>query len=319
MESILRYNDSMLEDLPVELGPLRMLVAVATCGTVTEAARRLHLSQPAATHQIRQLEGRLGIELFERRSRGLFLTEAGRVIVERARRILAELEGLKSDLKALQGLETGQIRLGGGATATVHLLPKIIATFRARHPGVSFYVREGSSAPILEAVSNGDLDLAIVMMPCDRPGLVSIPLLEEPILFVGWPGSPLAGRPFPKSRLSGAPFIHAGADFPLRAAVQDALVRADITPQVVMELQSVEAIKAHVEEGLGYSALGAYALKREIEEGRLVVLSPKGISLKRELGLVQRAHVPLSPAVAAFVRLLSESLAAIDFHLALTL
>jgi DNA-binding transcriptional LysR family regulator len=292
----------MAPDLEIELAPLRTLVAIAHHGTVTEAARRLHLSQPAATHQMRQLERQLGVALFDRVGRHLVLTEAGRATVARARRILGEVAGLGEELTALSGLSAGQIRLGGGATATVHLLPRLIASFRATHPGIHFYVREGSSGPILGAVAEGDLDLAIAMLPCDRPGLVVEALWTEPIHFFGWPGAPLTGTPFPPERLNGEPFIHAGADTPLRNTVEHGLEAAGVTPRVVMELQSIEAIKAHVELGLGYSALGAFALEREVAEGRLVLLQPRRIRLERRLGLVHRGGATLSPAVLAFIR-----------------
>lgn len=285
----------------LELGPLEMLVAVATYGTVTEAARRLHLSQPAATHQIHHLERSLGHALFARRGRRLELTEAGRLAVARARRILGELEGLRADLRAFETLESGEIRLGGGATATVHVLPKLIADFRSRYPGVSFYLREGTARNTLQAIANGELDLGIVTLPSQRPGITVEPWLEDAIVFVAWPGAPLAGKPFPMALLNDVPFIHSGPDTPLRSLIESGLKSADITPRVVMELESVEAIKTHVAEGLGYSAVGIRAVERELKEGKLVRLQPEGLSLRRCLALVYRDSMAFSPAVRVFL------------------
>jgi DNA-binding transcriptional LysR family regulator len=285
----------------LELGPLEMLVAIATYGTVTEAARRLHLSQPAATHQIHHLERSLGHALFERRGRRLELTEAGHLAVARARRILGEVEGLRADLRAFETLETGEVRLGGGATATVHVLPRLIADFRSRYPGVSFYLREGTARNTLLAIANGELDLGIVTLPSQRPGLIVEPWLEDAIVFVAWPGAPLARQPFPKEGLNGMPFIHSGPDTPLRSLVEAGLSNAGISPRVVMELESVEAIKTHVAEGLGYSALGIRAVERELKEGRLVRVQPEGLSLTRCLALVYRENMAFSPAVRAFL------------------
>ena len=285
----------------LELAPLEMLVAIATYGTVTEAARRLHLSQPAATHQIHHLERSLGHALFERRGRRLELTEAGKLAVARARRILGELDALKADLRAFETLETGEVRLGGGATATVHLLPKLIADFRSRYPGVSFYLREGTARNTLQAIANGELDFGIVTLPSQRAGLTVEPWLEDAIVFVAWPGAPLAGKPFPMDVLNGVPFIHSGPGTPLRSLVNTGLANAGIVPRVVMELESVEAIKTHVAEGLGYSALGIRAVEREIKEGKLVRLQPEGLSLTRCLALVYRDSMAFSPAVRAFL------------------
>lgn len=285
----------------LELAPLEMLVAIATYGTVTEAARRLHLSQPAATHQIHHLERSLGHALFERRGRRLELTKAGRLALARARRILEELDGLRADLRAFETLETGEVRLGGGATATVHLLPKLIADFRSRYPGVSFYLREGTARNTLQAIANGELDLGIVTLPSQRPGLIVEPWLEDAIVFVAWPGAPLTGKPFPVTDLNDVPFIHSGPDTPLRSLVDAGLASAGIVPKVVMELESVEAIKTHVAEGLGYSALGIRAVQRELDEGKLVRLQPEGLSLTRCLALVYRESMAFSPAARAFL------------------
>lgn len=284
----------------LDLAPLRTLVAIAQYGTLTEAARRLSLSQPAATHQIRLLERQLGTPVFERRGRGLVLTEAGRLVLARARRMLAELEGMASDLQALEGLERGHVRVGGGATAIVHLLPSLIGSFRQSHPGVSFYMREGATSSIAAAVAAGELDLGIVTLPCEQPGLDCEPWIDDAIRFMAWPGAPLAEGPIQLSALEGQPFIHAAPGSPLRQLVEGALQVAGVTPQVVMELQSIEAIKATVEEGLGYTALGERTATRELAEGRLVALAIQDVALSRQLGLVTRAGASLAPAVRAF-------------------
>jgi molybdate transport repressor ModE-like protein len=285
----------------LDLAPLRTLVAIAHHGTLTEAARRLNLSQPAATHQIRALERQLGVAVFERRGRGLVLTEAGRSVLARAQRVLAELEGMASDLQALQDLTQGHVRVGGGATAIVHLLPSLIGAFRQRHPGVSFYMREGPTTPIAAAVAAGELDLGIITLPCEQSGLACEPWLEDTVRFLAWPGAPLTEGPRPLAALEGQPFIHAAPGSPLRQLVEGALQVAGVTPRVVMELQSIEAIKATVEEGLGYTALGERTATRELAEGRLVALAIEGVTLRRQLGIVTRRDAPLSPAVGAFV------------------
>lgn len=299
-DSLNEYNGAMLAD-SLELGPLRTLVAIARYGTLTEAARRLSLSQPAATHQIHQLERQLGMPVFERRGRRLALTEAGQLVLARATRLLAELEALDGELQALQGLTGGQVRIGGGATAIVHLLPALIGTFQHAHPGISFYLREGATAPITAAVAAGELDLGIVTLPCEQPGLLVEPWLEDRVHFVARPDAPLVGRQLSPSDLEGQPFVHAAPGMPLRQLAEGALQLAGVAPRVIMELQSIEAIKASVEEGLGYAALGERTVARELADGRLVKLDIAGFALRRRLGLIVRAASPLAPAVAAFL------------------
>lgn len=294
-----------MDDL--ELAPLRLLVALNAHGTVTGAAASLHLSQPAATHQLRRLERQLGARLVERRGRGVALTAAGRAAVARAGRALGELALLREDLRALAGLEAGEVRVGGGTTATVHLLPGLIAAFRRRWPGVGVFVRETVTPEVLSAVAAGELDVGVVGLPVARPGIAIEPWLEDPMLVVGWPGAPLAGRAFAAGKLTGQPFIHARAGMTMRATVDAGLLAAGVAPTTAMELESVEAIKACVAAGLGYAAVSARAAARDVAEGRLVALAPRGLTLSRRFGLAVRAGVVPDAATRAFLEVLREA------------
>ncbi len=293
-----------MNESELELAPLRLIVALAAHGTVTEAAASLHLSQPAATHQLRRLERQLGVVLVERRGRGVALTAAGRATVARAVRALAELAGLGDDLRALAGLQAGEVRVGGGTTATIHLLPGLIATFRRRWPGVGFFVREAGTPELLAAVAAGELDVGVVGLPAAHRGVAIAPWLDDPVVFIGWPGAPLAGRPFKPARLTDAPFIHASAGSPIRATVEAGLFAAGVAPRTVMALESVEAIKACVAAGLGYAAVSARAAARDLQEGRLVALAPRGLALSRRFGLALREGAAPDAAVRAFLDVL---------------
>lgn len=284
----------------LELAPLRLLAALATLGTVTEAAARLHLSQPAATHQLRKLERHLGQALVRRQGRGVALTPAGRAAAVRAGRILAELAGLRDDLRALAGLEAGEVRVGAGSTAAIHLLPGLIAAFRARHPGVAFFVREGVTPETLAAVAEGSLDVGIVGLPSAHPGVDVVPWLTDTLMVVAWPGAPLAGRTIAAAALEGAPFIAARVG-PLRDAVDAGFRAAGVAPRPVMALESVEAAKACVAAGLGYAVLGSRAIARDLAEGRLVALDVRDLPLARDFGIATRAGSRPSAAVAAFL------------------
>jgi DNA-binding transcriptional LysR family regulator len=284
-----------------DLAPLRLLVALQAHGTVTEAAARLHLSQPAATHQLRRLERQLGCALVERRGRGVALTAAGRAAVARGTRAIAELHALRDDLRALAGLEAGEVRVGGGTTAAVHVLPGPLAAFRTRYPGVACHLREAGTPELLAALAADELDVAVVGLPPARRGVAVEPWLDDPIVFVGWPGAPLAGRPFAPDRLTGAPFVHARPGSPIRATVDAGLLAAGVAPREVMALESVEAIKACVAAGLGYAAVSARAAERDLADGRLVRLAPRGLALARRFGLATRAGGPRDAAAQAFL------------------
>ena len=284
----------------MELALLRTLAATVDCGTLTEAARRLHLSQPAASHQIHQLERELGLAVFERSGRRLVLTEAGRVVLARARRILGEVDDLQQEMRALTELTVGDVRLGAGASAVIYMLPDLIRRFRHEHPGIRLFVREGPSAEVIAELHAGRLDLGIVTLPCAEAGITVVPWQGERIGLIGWPGSPLSQGTMPLAALQGAPFIDFGWSSPMRTIVDAALATAGIQVQRIMELHSIEAIKAYVAAGLGYAAVGMPSIQRELAEGRLAALQIEGLALERTLGIAYRTSAPQPPAVQAF-------------------
>ncbi|MEB3221924.1 MAG: LysR family transcriptional regulator [Candidatus Sericytochromatia bacterium] len=294
------------ETLP-DLTALQLLVALARHGTVTRAAASLHLSQPAATHQLRRLERQLGVALLERRGRGVALTAAGQAAVGRAARALEELAALGRDMRALAGLEAGHVRVGAGSTASIHLLPAWLATFRQRWPGVTVHLREAGTPEVLDALVAGDLDLGVVGLPAARRGVAITPWCEDPVAFLAWPGAPLAARPIAAADLTGAPFIHARAGSPIRAIVDAGLAAAGVAPREVMSLESVEAIKACVAAGLGYAAVSSRSAAADLAAGRLVPLAPAGLSLTRRFGLAVREGAAPVAAVQALLGLLGEA------------
>lgn len=285
----------------MNLEQLRLLRAISEHGTLTAAAERLHLSQPAATHQIHQLEKELGLPLFARSARRLQLTSIGERVLARARIILDESDAIHRDIAAIQNLDLGEVRMGGGPTATVHLLPNLISRFHARHPGIRFYVKEAHTREVVEWVAHGALDIGVTTLPCAHPRLAVFPWQEDHIVLVGWPGSPLSRGPLNPNALNGAPMIYPGPDSPLRERVETAFQQVGVEPDVVMELHSPEAAKAHVMAGLGYTAIGTRSVQEELADGRLVMLDLPALNLSRQLGIIVRRDLTLLPAVQAFL------------------
>lgn len=288
-----------------DLSALRLLLALDAHGTLTAAAEVLSLSQPAATHQLHRLERDLGVRVVEKRGRGLALTPAGRAVLARAGRIVGELTALTADLRALAGLESGEVRIGGGTSSTIHLLPGPLAAFRALYPGVSLFLREATTGEVMAAIAAGDLDVGVVALPASHPGLSITPWLDDTVLLLGAPGAPLTTGPFDPQALDGAPLITMRRGSRLRAATDAAFAAAGIAPHILMELESIEAMKAFAAAGLGYAPVGLRAATRELAEGRLVALAPRGLSIVRNFGLAVRTGAP-EPATQAFLRLLQE-------------
>src|SRR3954468_16522852 len=132
---------------------------------MTRASRVLGVTQPALSAMLRKLEAEVGAELLHRTGRGVELTEAGRVFLVHAEDTVRRAEGAVRAVREVVGLERGSIRVGGGATATTYLLPRVVSAVRTAHPGLRFYVREAGSSAVAAAVLAGERDLGIVTMP----------------------------------------------------------------------------------------------------------------------------------------------------------
>ncbi len=152
----------------MKLSQLRKLVAVAEAGSVRQASRNLHVSQSAVTKSIKQLEEHLGVELFHRKSHGVVPTVAGDAMVARAKKIESELRQARNDIEAVQGTNSGEIRVSASPTVAIGLLPKAILSFRKMRPNVIFQIEEGLYPGVLPGVRMGEIDLAICLVP-ERP------------------------------------------------------------------------------------------------------------------------------------------------------
>jgi LysR family transcriptional regulator of abg operon len=162
---------------------------------VRQAAFALHLSQSSVSKSIQQLEHELGVELLRRSAHGVAPTEAGKVLLARAKAVEAELRHARNDLQAIRGASIGEIRLAASPTVAMGLLPRTVAAFQQRRPQVSFYIQEGVYPDILPAVRMGEIDLAICLVP-SRPreeNLEFASLIKDRVVPAVRAGHPLAG------------------------------------------------------------------------------------------------------------------------------
>lgn len=269
------------------LDSLRHLLLVVEHGTLTAASRQAHLSQPALTASIQRLEDAFGARLLDRGRHGATPTAAGRALLPHARAALAAVEDGRRAVAEVQGLQVGEVRLGGGATACTYLVPPILARYRAAHPGVRFRLLEGTTATLNEQLQAGTLDLAIVT------GDATEPWREDELILVGSPGGAAPGDPF-VSFVPGSP---------VRALLEHHFPGAD----VVMELGSIAAVKGNVRAGIGLALVSRAAVAHDLAEGRLVEVPHPATPVIRTLSLLHRGVERLPPAVAALRRLLLEA------------
>ena len=282
----------------MDLTLLRSLVTVADTGTITEAASRLGLSQPALTRRLQQLEEEFDAELFSRSRKGATLTELGRLVEREARILIDRYDSLKLEVASQRNMEGGTVRIGGGATAVSFLLPDAIAGFQRQYPLVHFQVKEASSSEIAGDVADGRLELGLVTLPVRLAGLDIAPLVVDRIVLVAAAHNPLAAAgKVPLARLDGQNFVGFEGGSAIRQIVDSHLREAGIQINVVMELRSIPAILRMVTttDSLAFvSRLGVVGqdLVREVPV--------QGLNISRRLGLARRKGATLSPAAERF-------------------
>lgn len=288
------------------LRQLRTFVAVVERGSITEAARALNLTQPAASQQLREIERLVGARLLDRAGGRLVPTASGFAALDPARQALAAAAEAAAAAQAARAGRAGRVRLGTGATACIHLLPGALASVRARLPGLEIVVATGNTPDILRQVEEGGLDLGLVTMPRRLPRpLVATPIRRD--LLAALLPAPLAGAAtFTPAALAALPLILYEPGGDTRGIVDAWFRRAGLAPKPIMELGSVEAIKVLVGSGLGASVLPRMALAQPVPGAETRALRPP---VARLLALVLRRSKVVDAGLRAMMAALTEAAA----------
>jgi LysR family transcriptional regulator, regulator for metE and metH len=280
----------------LEARHLRLVTAVTDHGTLTRAGRELNLTQSALSHQLLDLERRLGAALFHRVGKRMVPTAVGERLVMRARRVLRLLSETEEEaLRVANGLE-GLIRLSTECYTCYHWLPQLMQTFGQRFPNVEVrIVAEATRRPV-RALLDGRIDLAIVHNVPDDPRLAYTSLFEDELMVVSAPDHRLAGRPFvaPEDLATEHLLTYR---LPLRdlVAFQQVLGPAGVTPRRVTQIELTEALIEMVRAGIGVSILAAWAVAPYVKAGRLTAtrFTEPGFRRRWAAALLQQPAVPL--------------------------
>lgn len=288
----------------MNLHHLKVFLAVAESGSISAGANRLFISQPAVTREIRDLEASVGLALFDRRPRGVTLTEAGQRLLHYAQRIFALEAAAERELRDFADLDEGELRLGASATLGSYLLPALIEDFHRRHPALSVELLVSNTNEVAAQLEDGRISLGFVEGAFDTAAFASQLLDRDRLLPVAGPRHPLAGR----ARLQPedlAPHDHYLREpgSATRASVERAYRERGIDLRVRMSLGSSEALKRLVREGRGIAWLSPLMVRDELADGHLVRLDVDGLAIEREFHALWRPGQRLSPAPAAFLAL----------------
>jgi DNA-binding transcriptional LysR family regulator len=297
----MRHSVFGMRDL--KLDQLQTFVRVIELGSFSAAAERLHVSQPAVSLQVRQLERKLGVRLVERVARRATPTAAGCELVKHARRIENAVAAALDEMSTYASGTLGRVRIGTGATACIYLLPAALRDLRRRFPTLEITVTTGNSGDVLKAVEANTLDIGLVTLPAPGRMLEVTPVLEDAFVAVTAADDDRLSKPVTPAALAKLPVVLYEAGSNARRIVDQWFARAGVSVVPVMELGSVEAIKELVGAGLGCAVLPASAVRKTAERVPIVSrpLSPK---LQRTLALVVRKDKTLTRGLQETIKAL---------------
>lgn len=278
----------------LNLDQLRTLQAVVESGSFSAAARRLHLSQPAVSVQIRELERRFGVKLIERLGKQAHATPPGRQLLEAAEHIFSACDGAEAVMRQYREGWVGRARIGTTLTAQMYMLPPVLRRLVRDQPGVDLHVRNLPTRESVEAILQNEVDLAIVTMPVDKAQLKIMPLLSEPMVAIHPSGARgLPDKVTPEYVLRQPLLLEH-----TRAGVHDLVMQwlsgHDAAPRVRMRLGTIEAVKSAVASNLGMSIVPQMATSRHESD---IVVRPLHPPLIRTLALIEHRSKPNEPAI----------------------
>jgi LysR family transcriptional regulator, hydrogen peroxide-inducible genes activator len=289
----------------MELHQLRYFLAVAETENFTRAAERSHVSQPSLSQQILKLEGEVGHKLFHRLGRRAVLTEAGSAFLERARRILFEVENAAKELGDHPSLGR-RITVGAVQTVMPYLMTPFIAELRTSHPNLLIDAREDFRSKLVQAVVEGELDLAVVPLPVKEHRISIEPLLTEPLLLVVGKNHRIASRTeISINDLAEETFISLGDSSALAAQIRTFFGDQKFQPRIGFRCAQVATLKLFVSTGLGISLLPQLARTPD-DRDTLVYLRLTGSVPTRELVVIRHLQRYQSRGAEQFLSLLRE-------------
>lgn len=289
----------------VELRHLVYFRAVAEEGGFTRAAALIGLRQPTLSHQIKQLEEALGVELFHRARRQCRLTPAGETLLPYARRVLGEMDALKRSLDDLSGLRRGTFSLGVLPTLMTRFLPPVLARFHDEHPGIRLRVLELSMDDMERDLVQGKIELGLGVVPPAQASLRGQILFTEELLALVAEDDPLAKKTeVTLEALATRPLSLPPPGYGTRMLILSAFSRVKRVPNIVLESTSMDLLPQLVRGGGQVSIASSSALGAEAPAGCRVLRIAKPV-IRRQIGMLSLQGAPLRPAVAAFAPMLA--------------
>ncbi|HEX6394296.1 MAG TPA: LysR substrate-binding domain-containing protein [Acidimicrobiales bacterium] len=290
----------------MQLHQLRYMICVAEERRFTRAAARLHVAQPSVSSAVSALEQELGAPLFHRERNEVTLTGAGEVFLPWARQVLADCEAGADAVRDLLGLRRGRLALGSTPSLTTNLLPPVIAAFHDAHPGLDLMLHEAGSQDLVDRLEKGEMDLAVVILPVNRPWVQTTELKEEELVLAVNSAHDLAERKAIRiTDLEQTPLVMFKDGYDLRETTLAACRQAGFSPTLVMQGLEMDGALALATAGVGAAVVPESVIPAA---GPLRAVHFRNGVMKRTIGLASRRDRPFSPAAQAFVAALHDYL-----------
>jgi DNA-binding transcriptional LysR family regulator len=279
---------------------LRLLEAVARNSSFTRASEELHLTQPAVSTQIKQLEEEVGLPLFEQMGKKIYLTEAGKEVYAFSRAIAEQFRDIESVLDDMKGVKRGTLSLTVTSTGK-YFAPYLLAEFIKHHPGTQVHLEVTNREELVAQLQENIPDMAIMGAPPENMDLTAQAFMQNPLVITARPDHPLAQMSrIPLSRMEEETFILRESGSGTRNAVERFFKERGVRLNTSMEMSRNEAIKHAVMAGLGLGIVSLHTLEFELALSRIAILSVEGFPIMKEWYLVHRGGKRMSPIAQAF-------------------
>jgi DNA-binding transcriptional LysR family regulator len=288
--------------MAINLHHLRLFSAVIEQGGFTKAAQALHLSQPAISKSLNELETQIGVSLIDRGSRPVRLTEAGETLYLRARELFGVERIAERELRELRGLKRGILRIGASTTIATYMLPPVLGRFHLRRPGVRIQVSSANTRAVLRMLVESRVDVALVEGPVSHPSVDVIPWRDDELVVIAPPnhsllGAGAPGAPVAVEQLVRETFLVREPGSGTREVAERALAVHGVRLANTMRVGGTEAIKQAVAAGLGLAIVSRAAAADQLALGRIALLAVEGLVIHRTLAQLRlRERAPTATA-----------------------
>ncbi len=287
---------------------LRVFHAISQAESFTKAAESLHLTQPGVSKHIKAMEEELGVPLFDRVGKKVSLTEAGEILYEAAREVIASVASAEQRIQELAGLRRGRLRVGASFPVGLYVLPRVLAAYRKQYPAIEVTLAIATTANIEEKVLDNKLDFGLVSADVQHPKLLTFSFMTDELVVIVPPEHKWAHRRNVKAQeLPGETFIFAARGAGARVTVEERLKAKGIVLHTVLDFVNAEGVKHAVEAGLGVSIQPRGIVQREIEAGSLTAIRLADMDPDIQyVYICRKKQIPTS-AQKAFVEMLANA------------